>query len=65
MMKASDLRALSDQELAARIQGFRRALFDHTIRHQTQQLENTSMLKSSRRDLARALTVARERSRKG
>jgi len=62
-MKPADLRALTEPELAARIQEFRRALFDNNIKHQTQQLENTALLQRSKRNLARALTIQRERSR--
>lgn len=62
-MKASDLRALTEPELKARIAALRRALFDQTIQHRTNQLENTATLAASRRNLARALTIERERSR--
>ncbi len=63
-MKAADLRGLTDAELEARIQTLRRAVFDAQIQHETQQLGDTSKLRSSKRILARALTIERERSRK-
>jgi len=62
-MKPADLRTLSPDELAARIAQLRRSVFDHMIKHQTRQLENTSSLRTVKRDLARVLTIERERSR--
>jgi len=63
-MKSADLRGLTDAELAARVEQLRRAVFDTKIQHETQQLADTSKLQSSKRVLARALTIERERSRK-
>ena len=61
-MKASDLRQLTEQELAARIGELRRGLFDLKIKRATGQLESITSVRSTRRDLARALTVQRERA---
>lgn len=60
-MKASDLRTLSPEELGAKVRDLRQALFNRRLKKQTGQLENTATLRISRRDVARALTVGREK----
>jgi large subunit ribosomal protein L29 len=62
-MKSTDLRKLSDAELADRVREMRDQVFDLRIKHATQQLEKSAGLRQSRRDLARALTVQRERGK--
>ena len=61
MTTATDLRALDDTELLQRVDEARRELFGLRFRHATGELENTAGLGAAKRDLARALTVARER----
>jgi large subunit ribosomal protein L29 len=60
-MKAPELRKLTADELEARVVEERKRLFDLRFKKATGQLENASSLRQARRDLARALTVARER----
>ena len=60
-MKARDLRDLSDDSLRDEITNVRRDLFGLRMQHATGELENTAGLRASKRDLARALTVARQR----
>jgi large subunit ribosomal protein L29 len=60
-MKAADLRRLSPDELAAKLKDLRQGLFNQRLKKQTGQLENTATLRSGRRELARALTVCREK----
>ncbi len=60
-MKASDLRDLSDTELVEHISTARRELFGLRFQHATGELDNTSSLGHAKREVARALTVARER----
>jgi large subunit ribosomal protein L29 len=60
-MKATDLRDLDDRGLAEHIATQRRELFGLRLQHGTGELENTAGLRHARRDLARALTIARER----
>ncbi len=60
-MRAVDLRQLTDDELEARVLELRNSLFNLKIKHRTGQLENSSSVRSSRRDLARALTVSSQR----
>lgn len=60
-MKASEVHALSDQDLVEALRDARENSFNLRFRHATGELENTSGLGASRRDLARLLTVARQR----
>jgi large subunit ribosomal protein L29 len=60
-MKARELRDLSDDGLRERIAIARRDLFGLRMQHATGELENTAGLSHRKRDLARALTVARQR----
>ena len=60
-MKARELRDLSDDALRDQIANVRRDLFGLRMQHATGELENTARMSSAKRDLARALTVARQR----
>jgi len=60
-MKASDIRDLDGQELAKRLAELRKEVFGLRFSNATGELDNTAGLGHARRDLARALTVARER----
>ena len=61
VMKARDLRDLPDDKLREHIATSRRDVFGLRLQHATGELENTAGLRASKRDLARALTVARQR----
>lgn len=61
MSTAADLRELDDSGLLKKISEQRRELFGLRFSHATGELENTAALRSAKRELARALTVARER----
>jgi large subunit ribosomal protein L29 len=60
-MKSSELRDLNDKGLREHIVTQRRELFGLRLQHATGELENTAGLRTAKRDLARALTVARQR----
>ena len=60
-MKARDLRDISDDKLREHIATQRRDVFGLRLQHATGELENTAGLRAAKRDLARALTVARQR----
>ena len=60
-MKAPELRELDDDGLLDHIATQRRELFGLRMQHATGSLENTAGLRSAKRDLARALTTARQR----
>lgn len=60
-MNAKDLRDLDDDKLYEQIDTLQRDLFGLRMQHATGELENTARLALAKRELARALTVARER----
>jgi large subunit ribosomal protein L29 len=60
-MNAKELRDLKDDELVEHIKTARRDAFGLRFQLATGELENTAGVGSARRDLARALTIARER----
>ena len=60
-MKATELRDLDDKALSEHVATARRELFGLRLQHATGELENTAGLRSAKRDVARALTVARQR----
>ena len=60
-MKARELRDLSDDGLRDQIANMRRDLFGLRMQHATGELENTAGLRTAKRDLARALTMAQQR----
>ena len=60
-MKASEVHNLKDDELVERICQTRDEQFALRLQHATGELENTSRITAVRRDVARLLTVARER----
>jgi large subunit ribosomal protein L29 len=60
-MKPNELRDISDDALREHIATVRRDVFGLRMQHATGELENTARLGGVRRDLARALTVARQR----
>ena len=61
VMDSKALRDLDDNELTEHIATLRKDLFGLRFQHATGELENTAGLKTGKRDLARALTIARER----
>jgi large subunit ribosomal protein L29 len=61
VVTAKELRDLHDDELVERVKTARREVFGLRFQLATGELENTAGVTSAKRDLARALTVARER----
>jgi large subunit ribosomal protein L29 len=59
--KATELRDMDDAGLVEHLRTARRELFGLRFQHATGELENTSRLRDAKRDVARALTVLRER----
>ncbi len=60
-MKATDVHELEDDKLVEHIQTTRRDVFGLRFQHATGELENTAGLRTAKKDLARALTIARQR----
>jgi large subunit ribosomal protein L29 len=61
-IKAAELRDLDDKELTKRLGELRKELFGLRFSNSTGELDDTAGLGRAKRDLARALTVARERN---
>jgi large subunit ribosomal protein L29 len=60
-MKSSEAHNLKDDELVERINQTREEQFALRLQHATGELENTSRITAVRKDVARLLTVAKER----
>ena len=60
-MKASEAHTLGDNELVVKLKESREEEFNLRLKHATGELENTARLATARRDVARLLTVARQR----
>jgi large subunit ribosomal protein L29 len=60
-VRPAELRELDESKLAQHIRDQRKEVFGQRFRHATGELENTAGLSTAKRDLARALTVARQR----
>jgi large subunit ribosomal protein L29 len=61
-MKAKEMRDMEASELVKRVGELRRDVFGLRFSNALGELEDTAGLARARRDLARALTVARERA---
>jgi large subunit ribosomal protein L29 len=61
MMKSSEAHNLKDDELIERLRQAREEQFGLRLQHATGELENTARVGAMRRDVARLLTVAKER----
>ena len=61
MIKASELRDLTDDELEHRLSESRHELFNLRFQSVTGALENSARLKLAKREIARILTVVTER----
>ena len=60
-MKTTEIRDLSDAELARALAEAREAHFNLRFQHASGALERTSELSARRREIARILTIAHER----
>jgi large subunit ribosomal protein L29 len=60
-MNTTELREITDEELVEYIRNQRRELFGLRFQHATGELENTAGMSGGRKELARALTIARQR----
>jgi len=64
-MRANELRMISDEELLAKAEEMKKTLLNLRIQKATGQLNNTALLGQTRKDLARVLSVLKERKLKG
>jgi large subunit ribosomal protein L29 len=61
-MKIKELREWNDEELRSELDRLRRHLFDLRAQAVTEKLEDPSSLTKAKRDIARILTIRRERT---
>ena len=60
-MNATEVRDMSAEEIEDRMEQAKEELFRLRFRSATQQLENPSLIRTLRRDIARMNTILRER----
>ena len=60
-MKAKELKAMSNTELEAKVSELKAELFNLRFQLATGQLQNTMQITAVKRDIARALTVLRQK----
>lgn len=59
------IRESSDGELEGRVKRLEEELFQHRLKRFTNQLENTNLIRSTRREIARCRTVLSARAKGG
>lgn len=59
-MKASEIRALSRDEMNQKLTDLKHELFNLRFQHEIGQLENSSKLKQAKKDIARLQTILGE-----
>ena len=64
-IRAKDLRGNDPDELRRTVRKLEEDLFKNRLKKNTNQLENTMLIRNTRRDIARVNTVLAERSRVG
>lgn len=60
-MKTKDIRNLSNEELQTELERLRRHLFDLRAQAVTEKLEDSTQILKTRRDIARILTIQKQR----
>lgn len=60
-MKATELRNMSEADLAAKLHDLKDELFKLRFQHAINQLENPHKITDVKRDIARVMTVIREK----
>ena len=59
-MKASEIREMSLEEMTRQVTLLKETYFNLRFQNETGQLENTSMLKKTRKDIARVMTIIKQ-----
>ena len=60
-MKAAEAHNMKDGELVAKLIDAKQEAFNLRFKHATGELENTARLSGAKRDIARLLTIAKQR----
>ena len=63
-MKASEVRAMSVEQLNEKLDALKKDLFFLRMQHATNQLDNPQKLVQTKRDIARVKTMIREKEEK-
>lgn len=61
-MKVEDFRKMTDEERAKKTRELREELGNLAFQHKLRPLEDTSRMKKIKKDIARLMTIAREKS---
>ena len=62
MLKITEIRAMTDQDLLDRLDSSKQELMKLRERFATRQLEDTSQIRQVKRDIARLMTIQQERA---
>ena len=60
-MKVEEIRKMSDEELSSELTSLKEELFKLRFQHATNQLDNTAQIAQVKRDIARVMTIQREK----
>ncbi len=61
-MKADKIRELPEKEMQKKLADYRKELFNLRFQHATGQLQNTQRIKRVKKNVARILTIMREKT---
>ena len=61
MMKASEVRDMTEQELTNKLTDLKKELFALRFQHTVNQLDNPARLRDVKKDIARVKTILREK----
>ena len=62
MMKAKELKNLSVEDLAKKLDELKKGLFMLRMQHATNQLDNPMQIAATKKDIARVKTIIREKT---
>ena len=60
-MKASEMRAMSIQDLSKKLEDLKSELFNLRFQHAINQLENPHKIKETKKEIARVMTIIAEK----
>ena len=60
-MKVDEIRKMSDEELSSELASLKEELFKLRFQHATNQLDNPAQIAQVKRDIARVMTIQREK----
>ena len=60
-MKVEEIRKMSDEELSSELTSLKEELFKLRFQHATNQLDNPAQIAQVKRDIARVMTIQREK----